>query len=69
MSLVITTDIEPFTVSDCSCEICSSYNQVNINWQKNRPTTRLQQRMQKVVYKLEKRYKSNRKSDVCIPTK
>jgi hypothetical protein len=48
-------ETEKFTVSNCSCEICKSMNNTQIEWDSFSPKTNLQKRMKKTIKVLEKK--------------
>jgi len=62
MSLIITSDTEEFTPSECTCEKCIQMKLSQDEWDSFKPKTKLQKRMKNAVSSIEKRIKKKRNS-------
>ena len=58
--LIITSDKEEFTESECACKVCQEMNDTSDTWSTNIPKTQLQKRMKKVVADIEEREKKKK---------
>lgn len=55
---------EAFSPSSCTCEVCVSMNDAQLEWDTFIPETNLQRRMKKVVSIMEKRVKKGLTTDL-----
>ncbi len=60
--LIICTDGEEFSASECGCRVCTEMNESTQSWGNQVPKTALQKRMTAAIAKIEEREKKRLKN-------